>query len=567
MKNEARKRKPDEEIVYQIYPASFKDSNGDGIGDLQGIIEKLDVLQDLGVTMLWLCPVYPSPMEDNGYDVADYMDIHPEFGTMEDMDRLIEEAAKRDMELMMDLVLNHTSSQHPWFQKALEDPESEEHGYYIFRTADSEPDNLRSVFGGSVWEKVPGRNEYYFHSFGKGQPDLNWDNPDLRKKIYQMIDFWIRKGICAFRMDAINFIKKPDPSETWPDLLPDGSDGRIKCTTIVRNHEGLLGYLHEMTETCFQKNGIMTVAETAGLPYEQLSDYIGENGCFSMVFDFRHADLDIASGDEWFTRLDWTVQDLKERLERTQTEIQKYGLGATFLENHDQPRATTKYLGKHQNNPDAVRMLAMLQLGMRGVPFIYQGQELGMVNFERTRKDQFSDLSSIDQLERACENGCTPEEALYYVNLRSRDNARVPYPWNRKRYGGFSCHQPWLECNQQAEKMGICLSEQRSDPESIFSFYRELIALRKDSDWSEILCDGKIEFVNSHPEVIAYTRELNDRKILVLCSFSENGLKTPCENGVLIEDSTRENQRGKRVQTENRKIALKPFQALMLETD
>lgn len=558
-----QKRKPEQEIIYQIYPKSFQDTNHDGIGDLRGIIDHLDDLRDLGITMIWLCPIYPSPMEDNGYDVADYKAIHPHFGTMEDMDRLIEEAGKRDISLMLDLVLNHTSSRHKWFEKAVQDPGSKEHGYYIFEKGKEEPNNLRSVFGGSVWEKVRGRNEYYFHSFGKGQPDLNWENPALRQEIYQIIEFWKEKGIKAFRMDAINFIKKP---EKWRRMEADGPDGRCKCTKVVRNHPGLLDYLHEMNEKCFKSDGIVTVGETAGLPYDQLEEYIGKNGCFTMVFDFRHADLDIRSGDEWFSRAEWKTADLKKRLEVSCSHIQKYGPGTSFLENHDQPRVTTKYLRKDQDDPYGKKMLGMLQMGLRGVPFLFQGQELGMINFERTDVSELEDISSIDQFGRARECGYSAEEALHFVNLRSRDNARVPYPWNEEKYGGFSDADPWLACNEQAQKRRICFENQKNDPDSVLSFYKKLISLRKSSDWSDTLNAGRIRFEEGNEEVIAFTRQKEEKELLVLCSFADHPVKTLCRKGTLILDNYKETDMNVKVDEEGM-IILRPFEAMMIETE
>lgn len=550
------------EIVYQIYPKSYQDSNNDGIGDLKGITSHLDDLKDLGVTMIWICPIYPSPMKDNGYDVADYTAIHPDFGTMEDMDELIAQAAKRKISIMMDLVLNHTSDQHAWFQKALRDPASKEHGYYIFQSSPTIPNNLRSVFGGSCWQKVDGRDEYYFHSFSKEQPDLNWENPDLRHEIYSQIEFWKQKGIRAFRMDAINFIKKP---AKWENIEPDGPDGLAKCTRVVRNHPGLLDFLHEMNAVCFQPDGILTVAETAGLPYDQLDAYIGKSGCFSMVFDFRHTDLDVAGGDEWFTRKDWKIADLKEKLETSCTQIQKYGTAATFLENHDQPRVTTKYLQNNQSNPKAVKMLAVLQMGLPGVPFLYQGQELGMINFERTSPDQFDDLSSIDQLQRAQEHGYSPEEALRLINLRSRDNARVPYPWNESPNGGFSSTTPWLACNEQAKKQGICFSKQKSDPSSIYSFYKQLIQLRKNPAWSDLLLDGLVTFIHSHPDVIAYQRKCSDKTLEIHCSFANHSVVTNGTSGQIVFSNDESRIPGTTIQAENGQLVLNPFEATIVE--
>ena len=455
------------EVVYQIYPKSFCDSNGDGIGDIRGIVQKLDYLKDLGVTMLWICPIYCSPMDDNGYDVANYQGIAPQFGTMEDVDELIEQAKRRDIKIVLDLVINHTSDEHPWFQQALADPSSPCRDYYIFKPGKDgqHPNNWRSVFGGSVWEPVPGREEYYFHAFGKKQPDLNWENPALRQKLYDMVNWWLDKGIAGFRIDAITFIKK---DLTWADRPADGADGLAKCTKASRNQMGIGTFLHELKENTFDRHKCVTIAEAPGVAYEELGDFIGKDGYFSMIFDFRWADLDVASGSEWFKRPEWTIKDLRDRIMTSQMALQKFGWGANFIENHDQPRATSKYLKDAQDNPDAVKTLGAMYFFLRGVPFIYQGQELGMVNFERENISEFNDLSSIDQYDRSILEGFTPEQALHFVNLRSRDNARTPFPWTGERYGGFSTAKPWLGMTQ--ERPACNVSAQQLDRESVLVF-------------------------------------------------------------------------------------------------
>lgn len=502
------------EIVYQIYPKSFYDSNGDGVGDIRGILEKLPYLRDLGVTLLWLCPVYRSPMADNGYDVADYNALAPEFGTMQDLEELIARAGEMGIRILMDLVINHTSDEHPWFQQALADPQSPCHDYYIFKTGKRPPNNWRSVFGGSVWEKVPGRDEYYFHSFGKKQPDLNWENPALRRELYKMVNGWLDKGIAGFRVDAINFIKK---DQTWADREPDGADGLAKCTKACRNQPGLGAFLAELRRETFDRHDCVTVAETAGVPYDKLGAFIGEDGYFSMVFDFHYADLDIASGSEWFKRIPWTIPDLNEKIMRSQTALQQCGWAANFIENHDQPRATTKYLGAAQNDPDAVKTLGAMYFFLRGTPFIYQGQELGMVNFARTSPAQFDDISSIDQYDRAIQEGLTAEEALHIVNLRSRDNARTPFPWTAEQYGGFSQAKPWLA---MTEEFPACnAAAQQKDSGSVLAFYRAMIRFRQEGPCSRTLIWGDITPVASSPDVIAYRRAYEGEEVWCWFNF------------------------------------------------
>lgn len=378
-----------EEVVYQIYPKSFCDGNDDGIGDLRGIISKLDYLKGLGITMLWICPCYQSPMDDNGYDISDYKQIAAEFGSMEDMDELIKKAKEYGIKIILDLVINHTSDEHRWFKKAVSEPESKYHDYYIFKDGAKEPNNWRSVFGGSVWEKIPDKDEYYFHAFGKKQPDLNWENRELREELYKMVNWWLDKGIAGFRIDAITFIKK---DLTWSDREPDGADGLAKCTKASRNQKGIGTFLNELKENTFDRYDCVTVAEAPGVSYDELDEFIGDNGYFSMIFDFRYADFDIASGSEWFKRTSWTIKDFNKKIMESQMALQKYGWGANFIENHDQPRAATKYLKENQNNPDAVKTLAAMYFFLRGTPFIYQGQELGMVNFDRKDIGEFNDI-------------------------------------------------------------------------------------------------------------------------------------------------------------------------------
>lgn len=545
-----------EEVVYQIYPKSFYDSNGDGFGDLRGITEKLDYLKDLGVTMLWICPVYQSPMDDNGYDISDYKAIASEFGTMEDLDELILESGKRGIKIILDLVINHTSDEHSWFQQALKDPASPYHDYYIFKEGYQEPNNWRSVFGGSVWEKISERDEYYFHAFGKKQPDLNWENPKLRNEIYEMVNWWLDKGIAGFRVDAITFIKK---DLTWDSREPDGVDGLVKCTSASRNQPGIGEFLQELKEKTFDRHECVTVAEAAGVSYDELDQFMGENGYFSMIFDFRYADLDVASGSEWFKRIDWSVKDLNEKIIASQMAIQKYGWSANFIENHDQPRASSKYLRDDQYNPDAIKMLGAMYFFLRGIPFIYQGQELGMHNFQWEKIDEFNDLSSIDQYYRSLEEGFDQKEALHFVNLRSRDNSRTPFPWTKEKYGGFSTHKPWLGMTE--EYPSVNAEEQIGKEGSIYEFYKEIIAFRQSGPYKDCLIYGKICPVESSENVIAYKRYTEDETIYCWFNFGNEESVEELEPKNLKQIWSND----KTAQIENHKLRLQPFQALLLK--
>ena len=544
------------EIVYQIYPRSFCDSNGDGIGDLKGITSKLDYLKNLGVTMLWICPCYESPMADNGYDISDYKKIADEFGTMEDMDELINEAKKRDIKIILDLVINHTSDEHKWFQEALKDPESKYHDYYIFKEGSKSINNWRSMFGGTVWEKVPGRDEVYLHVFHKKQPDLNWENEEVRKELYDMVNWWLEKGIAGFRIDAITFIKK---DLTWKDREADGVDGLAKCTKAARNQPGIGEFLNELKENTFKKHDCMTVAEAPGVPYEELEEFIGEDGYFSMIFDFRYADLDVASGSEWFKRVPWTIKDLNQKIMDSQMALQKCGWGANFIENHDQPRATTKYLKENQDNKDAVKTLAAMYFLLRGTPFIYQGQELGMVNFQRKGIEEFNDISSIDQYYRAIDEGLTERESLRAINLRSRDNTITPFPWNGQKYGGFSTEKPWLKMTEEHPKVNAV--DQVGREGSIYQFYKEMINFRQNSEYKKCLVFGNIEPMESSENVIAYRRYTEDESIE--CWFNL-GVEEVTEE---LKDSNVEVIWGnmKQVELKQDHLTLKPFQTVLLK--
>lgn len=547
-----------EEVVYQIYPKSFKDSNHDGIGDIQGIISKLDYLKELGITMLWICPIFQSPMDDNGYDISDYFALAPEFGTMDDLRQLIDEAKGKGISIILDLVINHTSDEHPWFQEALSNPESKYHDFYIFKQGKEVPNNWRSVFGTSVWEKVEGRDEYYLHCFGKKQPDLNWENPEVRKALYDIVNRWLDFGIAGFRVDAITFIKK---DQTYQSYESDGVDQLVKCTKTCRNQPGIDQFLKELKQNTFDRHACVSVAEAPGVRYDELDKFIGDDGYFSMIFDFKHADLDVASGSEWFKRVDWTIKDLNTRIMTSQLAIQKVGWAANFIENHDQPRATSKYLKDFAQHTDAVKMMGAMYFFLRGTPFIYQGQELGMINAIRNSIEEFNDISSIDQYHRAIEEGCSEEEALHYINLRSRDQTRTPFPWNDERYGGFSDHEPWLLMNETYTSINA--KAQINDPESVLSFYKEMIAFRQHSAYKECLIYGDIVPISTHEQIIAYQRNHEDKTIYCYFNFSNESIKEPCDKH--IKQVIFHNL--KRACYETSEITLQPFQAVLLEVD
>ena len=515
------------EVGYQIYPRSFYDSNNDGIGDLNGITEKLDYLKNLGITLIWVCPIFKSPMDDNGYDISDYYDVNPEFGTKEDLEKLIAEAEKRGIKVILDLVINHTSDEHEWFLEALKNPESKYRNYYIFKRGENglPPTNWRSHFGGSAWEKVEGEadengNEmYYLHLFTKKQPDLNWKNPEVRKELYEMVNYWLEKGIAGFRVDAINSIKK---DARYLDLPVDGADGMAHNVEYTLNQPGIEEFLRELAKETFKKYNAMTVAETPMLEYERYNDFIGEDGFFTMIFDFSYADLDMTKGGFYYSLRDIPTVELRDKIFESQLTQQKYGWGAPFFENHDLPRSLNKFFGEKANETNA-KLLANVFFFLRGTPFIYQGQEIGMDNFVRNDISEFDDIASKDQYQRALGEGFSSEEALYFVNKRSRDNSRTPMQWDNSKNAGFSKDEnskSWIKLT--GSQVTTNVADQINDKDSIFSHYKKMIDLRQNGKYSDCLTFGDFLSVPLENEkFIAYVRKYKNQKVLCISNFSE----------------------------------------------
>ena len=515
------------EVGYQIYPRSFYDSNNDGIGDLNGITEKLDYLKNLGITLIWVCPIFKSPMDDNGYDISDYYDVNPEFGTKEDLEKLIAEAEKRGIKVILDLVINHTSDEHEWFLEALKNPESKYRNYYIFKRGENglPPTNWRSHFGGSAWEKVEGEadengNEmYYLHLFTKKQPDLNWENPEVRKELYKMVNYWLEKGIAGFRVDAINSIKK---DARYLDLPVDGADGMAYNVEYTLNQPGIEEFLSELAKETFKKYNAMTVAETPMLEYERYNDFIGDDGFFTMIFDFSYTDLDMIKDGFYYSLRDIPTIELRDAIFESQLTQQKYGWGAPFLENHDLPRSLNKFFGEKANETNA-KLLANVFFFLRGTPFIYQGQEIGMDNFVRNDISEFDDIASKDQYQRALGEGFSSEEALYFVNKRSRDNSRTPMQWGNSKNAGFSKDEnskSWIKLTGSQATTNV--ADQINDKNSIFSHYKKMIDLRQNGKYSDCLTFG--DFISvplENEKIIAYVRKYGNQKVLCISNFSE----------------------------------------------
>ena len=534
-----------DKVAYQIYPKSFCDTNGDGIGDLRGIISKLDYLKELGVDIIWLSPIYKSPFVDQGYDISDYYAIAEEFGTMEEFDELLAEAKKRDMYLIMDLVVNHCSDKHEWFQKALADPDGPYADYFYFRKGKNgnPPSNYRSYFGGNCWEPVPGSDKYYFHMFAKEQPDLNWENPKLREEIYRMINWWLDKGLAGFRIDAIINIKK---DLAFPVMEPDGDDGLASCWRMVENVEGVDALLEDLKNHTFAKKDAFTVGEVFNIGVEDLPDFIGENGHFSTIFDFSaHMLSDGKHG--WYDAPPISFDAWKKAITDSQMRVQNVGFEANIIENHDGPRGVSRFLPDYAQNADGAKMLGTVSVLLRGIPFIYQGQEIGMQNARWNSVDEFDDISTKDQYRMAREAGLSDAEALAVCSVMSRDNARTPMQWKDAPQAGFTSGTPWLKVNDNYPVINV--EKEEGQPDSVLHYYRKLIALRKSGEYRELFTYGKFEPAYENADhVMAYYRILQGRRVLVAANFGTDTIELDWEvpaKKVLLSNKKRTNAENK----------------------
>lgn len=525
--NSTKKKWWQDKVAYQIYPKSFYDTNGDGIGDLPGIIEKLDYLKELGVDIVWLSPCYRSPLADQGYDISDYYDIDPRFGTMEDMDRLIAEAKKRDMYIVMDLVVNHCSDEHEWFKKACKNPDGKYGRFFYLRDKEDGklPTNWRSYFGGSVWEDLPGTNKQYLHVFHKKQPDLNWENPELREEVYKNINWWLDKGLGGFRIDAIINIKKALPMH---DYEPDREDGLCSINKMLEEASGIGEFLGEMRDRTFKPHDAFSVGEVFNAKDEELPDFIGNNGYFSSMFDFNET---IFGGSEkgWYDCKEITPDDYKRCCFETQAKMGDFGFVSNIIENHDEPRGVSHYIPEGDCCDTSKKMLAALNFMLRGLPFIYQGQELGMENIPFKSIDEVDDISTLDEYKVALDAGLTPEAALKAVARRSRDNARTPMQWTGEENAGFTAGTPWLRVNSNYTAINV--EKETIDPNSVLNFYKKLIALRKDPEYKETVVYGALEpFMEDRHNLMAYYRK-GDKTLLVVGNYQwdEQEITLPSE--------------------------------------
>lgn len=539
-------------VIYQIYPKSFKDSNGDGIGDLRGVAEKLDYLKDLGVDYLWLTPFFVSPQRDNGYDVADYRNIDPMFGTMEDLDNLIAEGEKRNIGLMFDMVFNHTSTSHEWFRRALAG-EKKYQDYYIFKEGapDQPPTNWQSKFGGSAWEYVSSLGKWYLHLFDVTQADLNWKNPEVREELKEVIRFWKAKGVKGFRFDVVNLISKP---EIWEDDFE--GDGRKFYTDGP--------YVHEYLKELVRDTGIedyVTVGEMSSTTLEHCIRYSGaEEKELSMCFNFHHLKVDYKDGNKW-ELMEPDYMELKVIFEKWQMGMQRGNAwNALFWCNHDQPRIVSRFGNEGEYWKESAKMLAGMIHLMRGTPYIYQGEEIGMTNPHYTSIEQYADVGSRNYYEILLNEGKTKEEALEILAARSRDNSRTPMQWTDERYCGFSDTKPWIPVSDNFEKINV--KKQKQDRDSILEFYKKLIMLRKEK---EVIARGNIEFMEvENAGVLAYTRCLDKQKLLVCCNFrdveSQMEFTQEWKSGRKILGNYEENHKN------NYKVlTLRPYEIIVLE--
>ena len=546
-----------EAVVYQIYPKSFMDSNGDGIGDIPGIISKLDYLKELGITVLWICPLYRSPQKDNGYDISDYQAIHEDFGSMEDFDALLAGAHERGIKIVMDLVVNHTSDQHKWFLESKSSRDNKYRDYYIWRDAKdgSVPTNWGGCFGGSAWQYDEATDQYYLHQFAVEQPDLNWENPAVRREVFDMMNWWCEKGIDGFRMDVISLISKPEIYENGP---VNTNDGYSAVGGITANGHRVHEFLKEMNSEVLSRYDLLTVGECAGVTVDEAKKYAGANtNELNMVFQFEHMDLDGDEHGKW-TKKPLYLPDLKENFTKWQTELEGKAWNSLYCDNHDQPRIVSRW----GNDNEKYRVISAKMLGtclhmMQGTPYIYQGEELGMTNFP------FRHISQVDDIE--CKNAYQTlvidnkeysEETMFeIISKKSRDNARTPMQWDDSENGGFTTGTPWLAVNPNYTFINA--ASQVNDPDSVFSYYKKLIELRKNN---KIIVYGSYDLLCPDDEKIyAFTRTLGDEKLLVICNFTDETLEIP-------EDAAALKKAAKAVMISNYSEAsdtLRPYEAVV----
>ena len=542
-----------EAVAYQVYPRSFQDSNNDGVGDLRGLLSRLDYLQDLGIDVIWICPVYQSPNDDNGYDISSYVDIMEEYGTMEDFNRLLDEIHKRKMKLIIDLVINHTSDEHPWFIESRSSKQNDKRNWYIWRDSvnGKEPNNWESIFGGSAWEFDQKTEQYYLHLFSKKQPDLNWENEDVRQALYTMIKWWLDRGIDGFRVDAISHIKKDTTFSNMPNPtnLP-----YVPAWEKYMNVEGILTFLNELKKETFAKYDIMTVAEANGVGIDEIREWVDENeGKFNMIFQFEHLSLWDANAE---IQLD--IPGLKRVLTNWQKALEGSGWNALFIENHDIARSVSTWGNDQEYWKESATSIAIMYFFMQGTPFIYQGQELGMTNVKFSSIEEYDDVKDKNFYAERIAMGDTHEQVMNIIWSSSRDNARTPMQWSDKANAGFTDGKPWIGVNPNYTEINV--EKQKVDPNSILNFYKEMIRLRKEN---EVFIYGEYNLVlGEHKRIFAYTRTLNNEKVMIVSNLSPQTVNTDEIDGIIFE---RKNLLLSNKEVENhdplKALKLKPYEA------
>ncbi|MEC5300057.1 MULTISPECIES: glycoside hydrolase family 13 protein [Staphylococcus] len=540
-----------EAVAYQVYPRSFNDSNNDGIGDLPGVIEKLDYLKDLGIDVIWLSPMYKSPNDDNGYDISDYTDIMDEFGTMDDFNLLLDSIHRRGMKLILDLVVNHTSDEHPWFIESKSSKDNPKRDWYIWQEPKSdgtEPNNWESIFNGSTWEYDETTGEYYFHLFSKKQPDLNWDNEEVRHAIFEMMNWWFEKGIDGFRVDAITHIKKSFQAGDLP--VPEGKT-YAPAFDVDMNQPGIQSWLQEMKDKSLSQYDIMTVGEANGVNPNNAVEWVGEEeGKFNMIFQFEHLGL-WNTGDSKFD-----VKAYKDVLNRWQKQLENIGWNALFIENHDQPRRVSTW-GDDQNYwYESATSHALVYFLQQGTPFIYQGQEIGMTNYPFESVETFNDVAVVNEYNIVKSQNGDVSELLEKHKMENRDNSRTPMQWSNQTNGGFSEHRPWFPVNPNYKKINV--ANQQQDPNSILNFYKSLIVLKKSDD---IYTYGTFDLVDKNNEqVFAYTRTLSNKQVLIVANLTNQTAKLKYDESLNQNNILLHNYKDKSININ----AIKPFEAFVV---
>ncbi|OOR36878.1 glucohydrolase [Bacillus mycoides] len=549
-----------ESVVYQIYPRSFMDSNGDGIGDLRGILAKLDYLKELGIDVIWLSPVYESPNDDNGYDISDYCKIMNEFGTMEDWDELLHEMHKRNMKLMMDLVVNHTSDEHNWFIESCKSKDNKYRDYYIWRPGKEgkEPNNWGAAFSGSAWQYDEMTDEYYLHLFSKKQPDLNWDNEKVRQDVYDMMKFWLEKGIDGFRMDVINFISKEDG---LPSVETD-EEGYVSGHKHFMNGPNIHKYLHEMNEDVLSQYDIMTVGEMPGVTTEEAKLYTGEaRKELQMVFQFEHMDLDSGEGGKWDVKR-CSLLTLKQNLTKWQKALEQTGWNSLYWNNHDQPRVVSRFGNDGAYHTESAKMLATVLHMMKGTPYIYQGEEIGMTNVRFESIDEYRDIETLNMYkEKVIERGEDIDKVMQSIYIKGRDNARTPMQWDDREHAGFTTGEPWIAVNPNYKEINVKQAIQ--DEESIFYYYKKLIELRKNN---EIVVYGTYDLIlENNPSIFAYVRTYGEEKLLVIANFTADECVFELPEDIIYSEAELliHNYDVENVLIEN--ITLRPYEAMVFK--